>query len=575
VTFSGGSINNLATEFDSIHPAADTNATFYAATGNVAAGTGVGRLLKSTDGGATFSQVNSTTFCSGQCFYDIAVAVDPTNASNVFLGGSPTLVFGRSTDGGTTFTGNATTANGLHTDSHVIAIAPSQPSTIYFGSDGGIYKSIDSGTTWTSLNNTSFSATQFTSLDTHPTDPNITIGGTQDNGTNRYQTAGTWFRTDFVDGGFAVIDQSSPSILSFNQYHTYFNASNLTAYAFTNNPAATEGTWTVRGCNGGAPANGITCTPTINFYAPLERGPGTPNTIYYGADRLYRSADTGLNNTTVSQTFTSPISAIGISPTDDNVRIIGRNDGGIFGTTTGGNPLIDFDAANAVPASYISRAIISPVDANTAFVALAAYNVPNVYKATNLSSGTPTWTAISGAGATGLPLIPADAFLVDPTYPNIMYAGTDIGVYVTSDSGATWSSFGIGLPRVAVFDMAAAPGRFLRIATHGRGLWQTQMLAPTAAPVSVAGRVFSSAGTPVRGAVLSITDGSQYTASARTNSFGYYSFDSVPAGHSYVITVTSAKGYTFTPKSITLNDEVSDLDFVSGGGTQRSPGGIK
>lgn len=145
VTFSGTSVSNLTAEFAAIHPAGDTNATFYAATGNDTAGTGKGRVLKSTDGGATFTQINATNFCGGQCFYNIAVAVNPTNADNVYLGGTGTnYTFASSINGGTNFIASQ---DGLHTDSHVITVAPSLPSTIYFGSDGGIYKSIDSGAT--------------------------------------------------------------------------------------------------------------------------------------------------------------------------------------------------------------------------------------------------------------------------------------------------------------------------------------------------------------------------------------------------------------------------------------------
>ncbi len=320
---SGTSTSNLTGEFAAIHPAGDLNATFYAAVGNTTTGSGAGRILKSTDGGATFSQVNASTFCNAQCFYNIAIAVDPTNVNNVYIGGTGSFTFARSLDAGTTFT--ASQAN-LHTDSHVIAVAPSLPTTVYFGSDGGIYKSTNSGVTWASLNNTTFRATQFMSVAVHPTDPNYTIGGTQDNGTEYRDPAGTWVRADGGDGGYTVIDQSAANTTNVNRYHTYFNASTQTGYAYS---SVTGGSWSFRGCLG-ATTNGISCTSVINFYAPLERGPGTPNTVYYGADRLYRSANLGVNHTTESQTFTSAISAIGISPQNDNVRIIGRNDGGLF-----------------------------------------------------------------------------------------------------------------------------------------------------------------------------------------------------------------------------------------------------
>ena len=103
----------------------------------------------------------------------------PNNANRVYLGGSPALAFGISTNGGASFTKSE---NGLHADSHVIEVAPSNPQVVYFGSDGGIYRSNNAGANWTSLSNSTFSATQFMSIAIHPSDPNFTIGGTQDNG---------------------------------------------------------------------------------------------------------------------------------------------------------------------------------------------------------------------------------------------------------------------------------------------------------------------------------------------------------------------------------------------------------
>jgi photosystem II stability/assembly factor-like uncharacterized protein len=211
VQFTSTSTSELTAEFAIQHTAGNANPTIYAATGNLG-----GRVLINTDGGTTWTQQIDNNFCSPQCFYDIGVAVDPTNAANVYLGGAPALIFGRSTNSGANFTGNGVPFTaGLHVDSHVIAIAPSNPQIAYFGSDGGIYKTNDVTATpivWTNLNNTQFTATQFMGLAVHSTDPNFTIGGTQDNGTNFYRPNGTWFRVDFGDGGYAVIDQSSASV---------------------------------------------------------------------------------------------------------------------------------------------------------------------------------------------------------------------------------------------------------------------------------------------------------------------------------------------------------------------------
>ncbi len=549
-----------------LHRSAGGVVTVYAASAE-----GTGTVQRSIDGGATWTQMIDNNFCNPQCFYDIAVDVDPTNVNNVYIGGSPALVFGRSANGGTSFTANgANFTSGLHVDSHAIAVAPSNPLIVYFGSDGGIYRTNDvSGATiaWTSLNNSTFRATQFMSLDVHPTDPNITIGGTQDNGTNRLTSAGTWTRTDFGDGGYSVIDQSSSNTTTFNQYHTYFNNSGLTGYAFSNSSTAFEN-WTFRGCQG-ATANGISCTGVVNFYAPLERGPGTPNTVYFGADRLYRSADTGVNNTTVSQTFASPISAIGISPQDDQVRIIGQNNGGVFGTgtTPGTTTLQDRDPGNAIPNNYVGRAVIDPQNVNTAYVTLAAFGVTNVWKTTNLNVASPTWTAVN----TGLPAVPVNAFVVDPLETTRLYAGTDIGVYTSGNGGATWTPFGTGLPRVAVFDIAIAPGtpRQVRIATHGRGLWQTPVAPPTASNVSISGRVLTVEGRGLRNATVTIIDSSGKPRNVMTGVYGNYRFDDMATGETYVISIRSRR-FNYEPRVVALTDELTGFDFTPSTGANRS-----
>ena len=468
VTFSSTSTSELTAEF-AVHNTVGPNATFYAATGNLG-----GRVLRSTDGGTTWVQQIDNNFCTAQCFYDIAIAVDPTNANTVYLGGSPILIAAKSTNAAVSFTDNNA---GVHADTHVLTVSASDPTQIWLGTDGGVYKSTNSGVTWTPMNNSQFSATQFMSIAVHPTDPNFSIGGTQDNGTNFYQPAGTWTRADFGDGGYAQIDQNAADNTNVRMYHTYFNASNLQGYGTVSSTAsASDGLWAFRGCqSAGVTTNGITCNGSVNFYAPLERGPGNPNTIYYGSDRLYRSADAGVNHTVVSQNPIAagiPISAIGISPQNDNVRIVGLNSGALFGTSTGANPLVDLDPLNTIPNVAIARTVVDPNSQTTAYVTLSAFAVSSVWKTTNLNSNPPTWTAVS----TGLPSVPVNSFVVNPLNSNHLFAGTDIGVYGSVNGGTSWFPAGTGLPVVAVFGMAITSGGKLRIATHGKGMWEISVL---------------------------------------------------------------------------------------------------
>lgn len=468
---SGTTNSELNAELASIRPVGSGNATFYAATGNLG-----GRVLRSIDGGVTWTEQVDNNFCTPQCFYDIAIDVDPTNADKVFLGGAPALIAGYSTTAGTGFLEGG---SGVHVDTHAMTVAKSNPSIVYLGTDGGIYKSTNGGTSYVHLNTAQFYATQFMSIAVHPTDNNFTIGGTQDNGTLFYDPAGSsWTRINGGDGGFTGIDQNAPDTTNVRMYHLFFT--NSTQIGYSTRPTTTSG-WSLRGCFSGTPANGINCGEPILFYAPFELGPGNPNTTYLGSDRLYRSADLGVNHTIVSQAFGTPLSAIGISPQNDNVRIIGLTNGTLMGTTTGANPLVDLDPANQVTNGYIARTVIDPNNVNTAYVTVSNFGVANVFKTTNLNASPPTWTNISGT----IPQVPVSAFVVHPTNSNILYAGTDIGVYVSTDAGASWAPFGTGLPRSAVFDMAVTNGspRKLRIATHGKGMYEINA-DPLAAPAA-------------------------------------------------------------------------------------------
>lgn len=435
-----------------------------------------GAILKSVDGGATFATATgSFTFCSGQCFYDQALAVDPTNANNFYIGGSSgNNIFRYSTNGATSFTISTTN---LHADVHAIVVAPSTPTTIYLGCDGGIFKSTNSGVTWTSMNTTGLSATQFQSLAIHPSDLKFSIGGTQDNGTNMYKPDGTWNRIDFGDGGYALIDQNATNTTNVTMYHTYYNstAAPLLGLARVDLVSgAVEGAWPFYGCNG-VTGNGIACTGTVMFYAPIALGPGNPNTVYYCADKLYRSVDKGVNFSIVSQNpivSGVAISTAAIAKQDDNFRIVGLTNGQVWFTNTGSSTLVNITPAGA-PAQAVQRVAIDPTNKNVAYVCYGGYGVTagqHIWKTINLNNITPTWSA----SGTGVPDVPVNSMAIDPINSSVMYCGTDIGVYSSIDAGANWSSFSAGLPVTPVFDMAVHPvSRGIRISTHGRGMWSS------------------------------------------------------------------------------------------------------
>ncbi len=504
----------------------------YAATGEASSGTGCsdatqeGALRVSTDAGVTWSGklAGGGGFCGGQCFYNTAIAVVPgTSTANdtIHIGGQTSSstcsrLHAISVNGGNSFTNFD---SGLHADTHAIMLAPSNSQIVYHGNDGGIFKSTDGGHSWTSQNVAGFNATQFQSIALHPTDPNFSIGGTQDNGTNMYTPLGTWNRIDFGDGGYTAIDQNAGTdLVNVTMYHTYFNATgSLVGFArVTSVSSASDGLWTVLGCGGAS--NGIGCTDAVLFYAPMALGPGNPNTLYFGTDRLYRSTNKGTNTTVVSQAPLAtniPISSIAVSPQDDNFRVVGLENGALFYTTSGSSTMTALDptgSGGVIPDKYIGRVAFDPENKNTAYVALGGYmggtstSQSHVWKVTNLGT-TPLIASINS----GLPDVPVNAFVVDPANSSNLYAGTDIGVYNSTDGGATWNVFGSGLPIVAVFDMAFQQStRVLRIATHGRGLWEN---SGPPLPIQLA----SLTGTDVSGRGVLI----QWSTLSETNAYGF------------------------------------------------------
>jgi photosystem II stability/assembly factor-like uncharacterized protein len=502
--------NGLRGELTATRSAAPAT-TFYAATGEqstVALGgpacgaTQAGVVRRSTDLGLTWSapsaMPNATGFCGGQCFYDIAIAVTPDNQT-IHLGGAAgnsaaacgANVMKRSLNGGTTWASNNAT---LHADEHALAIAPSNPQIVYTGSDGGIWRSTNNGNTWQTLNNVDFSATQFQGVAVHPFDRNFLMGGTQDNGTICWAANGTVSHCRDGDGGYAVIDDNAQDTFNVLMYHTFFNQTNnqIGFERASNTLANADGQlsgWTFRGCSGTNSNNGFRCADNVLFYAPMNQGPGSPvNTLYFGTDRLYRSSNRGDTMTLVSQGPLVPsapagsgvvVTSIGISPQDDNVRLIGMRDGHVFATTTGSAVLTDITGANFPPPNPIDLArnsigetVIDPNNKFTAYISFTSFSPPagqQIFKTTNLNDPAPTWTPSSN----GIPQVPVSSIAIDPQDSTSLYAGTDIGVYHSSDGGANWAPLGLGLPRVAVFDVKISNvQRYLRIATHGRGIWE-------------------------------------------------------------------------------------------------------
>jgi hypothetical protein len=165
---------------------------------------------------------------------------------------------------------------------------------------------------------------------------------------------------------------------------------------------------------------------------------------------------------------------------------------------------------------------------------------------------------------TVLPDVPVNTFAVDPARTTRLFAGTDIGVYISENAGQDWAPFGQGLPRVAVFDMKIQPtARTLRAATHGLGMYEITLPLPTAASTDIIGNVTRDGGGSLGGVVMTLNS-SKGTFRAITDSTGGYSFAGLDVGDFYTVTPSLAN-YTFSPasRSYSLKGSVTDAVFTA------------
>jgi hypothetical protein len=451
-----------------------------------ASGTYRGETYQSTNGGQTFNRVNFTTdFFGGQGWYDNIVWVNPQDPTFVVVGG---IDLWRSTDSGTSFTKISTWQDAplsAHADNHMLVAHPgfnnSTNRIVYIGNDGGIYRADDIAgvpvegipnyTGWVELNN-SLGITQFYGAAGNA-GSGVIIGGAQDNGTVRY-TGGTesWTMPRAGDGGYCAADPTDAS---------YFYGEYIRLEIYRSGNAGQNFTDIFAGITD---AGRNISPPRANFIAPFILDPNDPNTMLAGGQSLWRT-----NNVKASgppdfvpfwgaikapTTGNSPISAITVAPGNSNFILVGHNNGDIYRTFTGtSNPpnwgtKID-PPAPALPDRPVTRLVIDNTRSpNWIYSTFGGFSPDNVYRSTDLGS---TWTDITGTGVTGLPSVPVRALAIHPRNANLLYVGTEIGIFVSEDAGANWEPTTDGPANVSV-DELFWMGADLIAATHGRGLYR-------------------------------------------------------------------------------------------------------
>jgi photosystem II stability/assembly factor-like uncharacterized protein len=450
-------------------------------------------LFVSDDGGATWDKRDKSNWMVWRPFYFANLIVDPKNPDRLFKTDGPLIL---SEDAGKSF---ATVGGfqGAHGDMHDVWIDPTNTQNVVAGDDGGIWYSYNSGSKWWKGDNLPVS--QFYHVSVDDNDPFRVYGGLQDNsswvGQSQYPGGianAQWENMYGGDGFWMFADPSDPDYLYAEAQGGFVGRVNR----FTHERRDIQ------------PKPNYKEKLRWNWNTPIALSPNEKGTIYIGAQFLFRSRDHGQTWDRISPDLSTndpekqkqeqsggitvdnsaaemhtTIYSISESPKDKNVIWVGTDDGNIQVTRDGAKTWNN--VVSNVPGvpknSWVSWIQAGNFDAGTALVAFDRHTfgdlAPYVFRTNDFGkTWTPLLTAQNSKGASGY----AHVVKEDLVQKNLLFVGTEFGLFVSIDGGKAWAQFkGSHFPAVAVRDLAVHPrDHDLVLATHGRGIWIIDDITP-------------------------------------------------------------------------------------------------
>lgn len=436
-------------------------------------------IYRSTDKGANWEFVNGDFNAKVRPFYFANIVVDPHNDSALFKCAF-NLIYSKNR--GKSF---RTIGSGVHSDVHDVWIDPSNTKHVIIGTDGGIYESLDGAYTFKMFMNLPVSQFYHVSIDMET--PYRVYGGLQDNGSwyapNR-KSGGVgnsdWMMTYGGDGFYTFRHPNDPDIVYCEaQGGAAVRYNEKTGQAKDIQPFPVDPDETYR----------------YNWNTPIYLSPTNPERLYIGAQYLFVSEDRGDSWTQLSDDLTTnnpaklnqkksgglsvdnstaenhcTIYAIAESPRDEKVLWVGTDDGNLHLSKDGGKSFANIVGnLPGLPANtWITFIEPSPHDRNTCFVTCDGHRTGDMktylYKTTDLGQ---TWTQIAGPKVEGYAL----SVRQDLVKPELLFLGTEFGLYISIDNGKKWARFKNNMPKVGVRDMVIHPrDHALVMGTHGRGI---------------------------------------------------------------------------------------------------------
>ncbi len=446
-------------------------------------------LYRSDDLGENWTKMNTSFNVQGRPFYFAYLVVDPTDYQRVYKPGFGLTV---SDDGGKSFEGvggggGGIGGGGYHGDLHAFWIDPKNSFHLLLGTDGGVYSSSDRGAHWRML--AALPVSQFYHVTYDMQLPYNVYGGLQDNGTwtgpSKY-TGGipnrVWRNVAFGDGFSAQVDQSDPDYI-----YVEFQGGHVTRYRLSNGESKNIRPFAKPGEPG----------LRFNWNTPLLTRAGRTATLYLGSQYLYRSTDRGDSWVRISPDLTTnnpekekqeesggltvdntdaekhcTIYTISESPKNANVIWVGTDDGNIQVTRDAGKTWANVtkNLPGIPEATWVSTVEAGHFEEGTAYASLDGHQTGDMktYLVRTRDYGK-TWESLATPDVSGY----AHVIREDLMNPNLLFAGTEMGLYISVDGGKSWGKFTGGFPKsVPVRDLAIHPREGdLIVATHGRGIY--------------------------------------------------------------------------------------------------------
>jgi photosystem II stability/assembly factor-like uncharacterized protein len=462
----------------------------------VDAGIGNKGLYRSDDAGATWKRVSDAAGLTQRPWYYMHVYGDPTNADTVYV---LNLQMWKSTDGGATFAQLETP----HGDNHDLWIDPADPARMVQGNDGGANVSFNAGRTWSTIMNQP--TAQFYHVTTDTQFPYRVYGAQQDNTSisvpsrsdSGVITASDWETAAAGESGYIAVDRRDSQV-SYGGDHNF-----VYRYDVRTRMRRDVSPWPARQRGWG----GREMKYRFNWTFPVVQSMHDPAVIYATSQFIHRTSNEGQSWDTISPDLTrhdptklegkfgygheetgeywgpltrdnsgaeiyATIFALAESPLDRNLLWVGSDDGYVQLSRDAGKTYSNVTPKDLPEFALISIIEPSPSDAGTAYVAATRYKLqdrrPYLFRTTDYGK---TWTSITNGLSEG---DFTRVIRADPVRRGLLYAGTEKGVYVSFDDGGFWQSLQLNLPVVPIHDLVIKRDDIhhdLVAATHGRSFW--------------------------------------------------------------------------------------------------------